>query len=84
MSLYIAPVPSQGAGGAIKWSTVFLEADNVVDLQTKIDLVSIIANPQVPQPRSFKWMADIQFSTSQMPGGNNFAVMIVIGEYNPT
>lgn len=72
--------PSQG-GDDLKLSVLFLENNDAAALTIEVNLILEVMESN---PRSYKFLADIQYSSAQMANNVvNYSCMIVRGEYNP-
>ncbi len=83
MSLFITDKPSQAAE-TLKLTTIFLEDSTQAGLQAQIDAFASLPVISTATPIGSRWVADIQYQAASAPGGINYSVMFVIGEWNPT
>jgi len=83
MSLLINRAPSQG-GETLELTTIFLEDATQAGLQAKINALANLPSVSTATPTGSRWIADVQYQAASSPGGINYSVMIIVGEWNPT
>ena len=79
----LLPLPPSQASSTLSYSTVFLEDDDLSVLQTAVNSVLDVVELATPSGGT-PFLVDIQYQTSQMPGGSSYSVMLLFGQWNPT
>ena len=79
----LLPLPPSQSAHTLSYNTVFVGNDDLLALQTAVNVLLDVVELATPSGGT-PFLVDIQYQTSQLPGGTSYSAMLLFGQWNPT